>query len=400
MKILVLNAGSSSLKYQLIEMATETVLAKGLCERIGAGGHFVYKTAGGMVLETDHPFATHVEAFRTIIRQLTQEEGHVLDSVEEISAVGHRFTHGGEMLIDSVKITADTIKQLEHVTELAPLHNPACLAGIKACLSTLDKAMPQVAVFDTAFHQTMPKKAYIYPLPYEYYEKDKIRRYGFHGISNRYVSQKAGELLGKPLETLKLVTCHLGNGSSVTAVDGGKSVDTSMGYTPLPGVIMGTRSGDIDPSLVSYICDKHDMSYEKFTDILNKKSGLLGVSGISNDFRDIQQAADSGNLRAKLALEIQEYQIKKYIGAYAVAMGGLDVIAFAGGIGENVPALRTNICAGMEFMGVTLDQEKNGAPGGADRVISGVDARVKVLVIATNEEIMIARDTVKIITSC
>jgi len=397
MKILVLNAGSSSLKYQLIEMDTETVLAKGICERIGKGGHLVHKTASGFALDADINFATHHDAFRMIIKKLASDEGRVIDDVGGISAVGHRFAHGGETFISSIKINGEVIKKLEQVTELAPLHNPACLAGIKACRQTLGDEIPQVAVFDTAFHQTMPKTAYIYPIPYEYYEKDKIRKYGFHGISNRYVSRKAAEILNKPLEQMKMVTCHLGNGSSITAIDKGKSIDTSMGYTPLPGVIMGTRSGDIDPSIITYISNKYSMSHEEFTDILNKKSGLLGVSGLTNDLRDILKAAKEGHKRAILALAIQDYQIKKYVGAYAAAMGGLDALVFTGGIGENVASLRHNICSDMEFMGMIIDDQKNQLPG--DRIISDDASHVKILVIATNEEIMIARDTAAILNA-
>jgi acetate kinase len=399
MKILVLNAGSSSLKYQLIEMDTETVLAKGVCERIGIGGHLVHKTASGFKLDVDIKFATHLDAFRTIIKKLTSDEGKVIDDIGEVRAVGHRFAHGGETFISSIRITGAIIKKLEQVTELAPLHNPACLAGIKACIQTLDDKIPQVAVFDTAFHQTMPETAFIYPIPYEYYERDKIRKYGFHGISNRYVSQKAAELINKPLQELKMVTCHLGNGSSITAINKGKSIDTSMGYTPLPGIIMGTRSGDIDPSIISYISNKYSMSHEQFTDILNKKSGLLGVSGVSNDVRDIVQASKDGNSRAKLALAIQDYQIKKYIGAYAAAMGGLDAVVFTGGIGENNPGLRFNVCSDMEFLGISIDDQKNQLPAGIDRIISDDTSRVKILVVATNEEIMIARDTVNILAN-
>lgn len=395
MKILVLNAGSSSLKYQLIEMDTESVIAKGICERIGKGGHLVYKTANGYTLDIDIDFATHLDAFKTVIRKLTSDEGKVINSIDEIRAVGHRFAHGGETFLSSIKITGDIIKKLEYVTELAPLHNPACLAGIKACRQTLNDTVPQVAVFDTAFHQTMPETAYIYPIPYEYYENDKIRKYGFHGISNRYVSRKAAEILNRPLDQLKMVTCHLGNGSSITAIDRGKSVDTTMGYTPLPGIIMGTRSGDIDPSIVAYLSNKYSMSHDEFTDILNKKSGLLGVSGITNDLRDILKAAQEGNRRAQLALAMQDYQIKKYIGAYAAAMGGLDAVVFTGGIGENVSALRFNVCSDMEFMGMKIDDHKNQLQG--DRIISDDESRVQIVVVATNEEIMIARDTAHIL---
>ena len=397
MKILVLNAGSSSLKYQLFEMKTETVLAKGICERIGKGGHLVHKTASGYAENADINFATHLDAFRTIIEKLTSGGGKVLEDIGEISAVGHRFAHGGESFIASVRITGDITAQLEQVIELAPLHNPACLAGIRACTGTLGDGIPQVAVFDTAFHQTMPENAFIYPIPYAYYETDKIRKYGFHGISNRYVSRKAADILQRPLEALKMVTCHLGNGSSITAIDRGKSVDTSMGFTPLPGVIMGTRCGDIDPSIISYLCEHYGMSCEDFTDILNKKSGLLGVSGVGNDFRDILQASAAGNRRARLAMSIQEYQIKKYIGAYAAAMGGLDAVVFTGGIGENAADLRENVCAGFEFLGMSIDSGLN-RQGSGDRVVSGSGSHVKILVVATNEEIMIARDTAEIIS--
>jgi acetate kinase len=396
MKILVLNAGSSSLKYQLIEMDTEKVLAKGLCERIGNGGHLVHKTSSGFKEEADIDFATHNDAFRTIIKKLSSDEGKVIDDIGEISAVGHRFAHGGELFIDSLRITADVIRRLETVVELAPLHNPACLAGIKACMAFSD-TIPQIAVFDTAFHQTMPEKAYIYPIPYEYYEKDKIRRYGFHGISNRYVSRKAAQLMKEPLEKIKMVTCHLGNGTSITGIDRGKSIDSSMGFTPMPGVIMGTRSGDIDPAIIAYVCHKHKMSLEEFTDILNKKSGFLGVSGISNDYRDLAEAAKAGDRRAALALSIQVYQVRKYVGAYAAAMGGLDAVVFTGGMGENVPALRYDVCRDLEFMGMKIDPEKNKA-GGSDRIVSDDASRVKIAVVATNEELMIARDTAEIIS--
>ncbi len=395
MKILVLNAGSSSLKYQLIEMDTESVIAKGICERIGIGGHIVHKTASGFKLDADINFETHRDAFKTIIKKLTTDEGKVIDDVGEISAVGHRFTHGGETFISSIRITDNVIKKLEQITELAPLHNPACLAGIKACRQTLDEKIPQVAVFDTSFHQTMPECAYIYAIPYEYYETDRIRKYGFHGISKRYVSQKAADILKTPLDQIKMVVCHLGNGSSITAIDKGKSVDTSMGYTPLPGVIMGTRSGDIDPSIISHLSNKYSMSHEEFTDILNKKSGLLGISGVSNDCRDIRKAAQEGNRRAQLALDTQDYQIKKYVGAYAAAMGGLDAVVFTGGIGENVSSLRYNVCSDMKFMGMIIYDHKNQLQG--DRIISDDASHVKILVVVTNEEIMIARDTVAIL---
>lgn len=397
MKILVLNAGSSSLKYQLIDMETEKVLAKGNCERIGRGGHLVHKTHTGFALNADMDFPTHIDAFRTILDKLVSGDDRVISNTNEISAVGHRFAHGGETFIKSIRVDRFVVQRLEDVVELAPLHNPACLAGIKACMQTLDKSIPQIAVFDTAFHQTMPEKAYIYPIPYEFYENDKIRRYGFHGISNRYVSRKAADLLGKPLNTLKMITCHMGNGTSITAIDRGQSIDSSMGFTPMPGVIMGTRCGDIDPAIIAYVCEKHGLSCEEMTEILNKKSGFLGVSGISHDFRDLLEAAKAGDRRAKLAMTIQEYQIKKYIGAYAAAMGGLDAVVFTGGIGENVAALRENICSDMEFFGMKIDPDKNQAPGGADRVVSDNVSRVKILVVSTNEEIMIARDAAAIL---
>ena len=397
MKILVINAGSSSLKYQLLNPESGELLAKGLCERIGIDGKFTYKpqTAGKAGQDAvDVSMPTHSEAIQAVMDALTDPQNGVIASMAEIDAVGHRVVHGGEAFNQSVLITDEVLKAIEDCIPLAPLHNPANLTGIRACQEKMP-GVPQVAVFDTAFHQTMPPKAYFYALPYEYYEKDKVRRYGFHGTSHKYVAGRAAAMLGQPIEDLKIISCHLGNGSSVTAVDGGKSVDTSMGFTPLAGVPMGTRSGDLDAGILQYLMNKYSLSIDETLNILNKKSGVLGVSGVSSDFRDLDEAYASGNERAGLALDLFSYGVKKLVGAYAAAMGGVDAIVFTAGVGENSAGQRMAIASGLEFMGVKMDEAANQVRG-KESVISAADSRVKVLLIPTNEELMIAMDTAAI----
>ena len=392
MKVLVINAGSSSLKYQLMDTDTRTVLAKGLCERIGIDGRLTHKVpAKDLKLEFEIAMPTHAEAIQSVLDALTSAEHGVIRSMSEIDAVGHRVVHGGEKFAASARIDADVMAALEECIPLAPLHNPANITGIKACQAVMPST-PMVAVFDTAFHQTMPAKAYMYALPYEYYEKDKVRRYGFHGTSHKYVSQRAADMLGKPIEQLKLISCHLGNGSSVTAIDGGKSVDTSMGFTPLAGLPMGTRSGDIDAGILEYLMNKYGMDITEMLNILNKKSGVMGVSGVSSDFRDLEEAFEQGNERAGLAVDMFNYGVKKLIGAYAAAMGGVDAIIFTAGVGENSASQRMAIASGLEFMGVKMDEDANKVRG-EERVISAPDSKVTVLLIPTNEELMIAMDT-------
>ena len=392
MKILVINAGSSSLKYQLIDMENESLLAKGLCERIGIDGRLTHKPQNGKpVYEADVPFPTHKEAIEAVLEKLTSKEYGVVETMAEIGAVGHRVVHGGEKFAKSVVITDEVMQAIEECNPLAPLHNPANIIGIKAC-QELMPGVPMVAVFDTAFHQTMPPVAYTYALPYEYYEKDKVRRYGFHGTSHKYVSQRAADMLGKPIEQLKLISCHLGNGSSVTAIDGGKSVDTSMGFTPLAGLPMGTRSGDIDAGILEYLMNKYGMDIKEMVNVLNKKSGVMGVSGVSSDFRDLEEAFEQGNERAGLAVDMFNYGVKKLIGAYAAAMGGVDAIIFTAGVGENSASQRMAIASGLEFMGVKMDEDANKVRG-EERVISAPDSKVTVLLIPTNEALMIAMDT-------
>ena len=392
MKILVINAGSSSLKYQLIDMDTENVMAKGLCERIGIDGSKLNHTPGdGEKVVIEKPMKDHADAIGMVIDALLDSKHGVISDMKEISAVGHRVVHGGELFSKSVLITDEVKKAIESCNDLAPLHNPANLIGISAC----EKAMPgvpQVAVFDTAFHQTMPPEAFMYAIPYKYYEEYKIRRYGFHGTSHRYVSQRAAAMLGKDIKDLKIITLHLGNGSSIAAVKNGKSVDTTMGFTPLAGVPMGTRSGDIDPAILQFIMNKEHIDADKMNTILNKESGVLGVSGLSSDFRDLSAATEKGNKRAELAEEMFIYNVKKYIGAYAVAMGGVDAIVFTAGIGENNGAYRKQMTEGLEFMGIKIDDEKNSVRG-CEIDVSAADAKVKTLVIPTNEELMIAMDT-------
>ena len=398
MNVLVINAGSSSLKYQLLNPATGELLAKGLCERIGIDGRFTYKPqleGKEAVKEAEVAMPTHSEAIKTVLDALVDAKNGVVASMKEIDAVGHRVVHGGEKFAASVIITDEVMKTIEECNPLAPLHNPANIIGIKAC-QELMPGVPMVAVFDTAFHQTMPPVAYTYALPYEYYEKDKVRRYGFHGTSHKYVSQRAADMLGKPISELKLISCHLGNGSSVTAIDGGKSVDTSMGFTPLAGLPMGTRSGDLDAGILEYLMNKYNMNITEMLTILNKKSGVQGVSGVSSDFRDLENAFADGNERAGLAVDLFNYGVKKLIGAYAAAMGGVDAIIFTAGVGENSASQRMAIASGLEFMGVKMDEDANKVRG-EERVISAVDSKVKVLLIPTNEELMIAMDTASLV---
>lgn len=399
MNILVINAGSSSLKYQLLNPETGVLLAKGLCERIGIDGKFTYKpqVEGKKVLDAiDVAMPTHSEAIQAVLDALVDKDNGVIGSMKEIDAVGHRVVHGGEAFNKSVLITDEVMKALEECIPLAPLHNPANITGINACTAVMGKDVPQVAVFDTAFHQTMPAKAYMYALPYEYYEKDKVRRYGFHGTSHKYVSQRAAVMLGKKPEELKLISCHLGNGSSVTAVDGGKSVETSMGFTPLAGLPMGTRAGDIDAGILEYLMNKYGYSIGEMLNILNKKSGMEGISGVSSDFRDLEEGAEKGNGRCALAREKFAYEVKKLIGAYAAVMGGVDAIIFTAGVGENDALERMQIASGLEYMGVKMDEDANNVRG-EERVISATDSKVKVLLIPTNEELMIAMDTASLV---
>ena len=396
MKILVINAGSSSLKYQLIDMDNEQVLAKGLCERIGIEGSNLQHTNVGKDEKTkiEKPMKDHGDAIQMVIDALVDEKIGVIGSMDEIGAVGHRVVHGAEEFADSYIITEAVMKSLEKCTPLAPLHNPPNIIGIKACQKIMPN-VPMVGVFDTAFHQTMPAKAFMYALPYECYDKDRIRKYGFHGTSHKYVSQRAAEYLGKKPEELKIVTCHLGNGSSISAVDGGKCVDTSMGFTPLDGVPMGTRTGSMDPAVVTYLINQKGMTAAEVDSMMNKQSGVQGISGVSSDFRDLSAASAEGNERAQLALDMFTYQVKKYIGSYAAAMGGVDAVVFTAGVGENDAATRAAITDGLEFMGIKVDADKNNTRGTVD--ISAADATVKTLVIPTNEELMIAIDTKRLV---
>ncbi len=392
MNILVINAGSSSLKYQLLNPETQQVLAKGLCERIGIDGKFTYKPEGKQaVKEADVAMPTHNEAIKAVLDALVDKDNGVIGSMKEIDAVGHRVVHGGEKFAKSVLINGEVMAAIEECNPLAPLHNPANIIGIKAC-QVLMPDTSMVAVFDTAFHQTMPAEAFMYALPYEYYEKDKVRRYGFHGTSHKYVTQQAAAMLGKPLEELKLISCHLGNGSSIAAVDGGKSVDTSMGFTPLAGLPMGTRCGDIDAGILQYLMNKYGMDIDKMLNVLNKKSGVEGLSCVSSDFRDLETAAEKGDQKAALAQKKFAYEVRKYVGAYAAAMGGVDAVIFTAGVGENDKTIRSMVCEGLEYMGLKLDEAANDVRG-KETVISAADSKVKVLLIPTNEELMIAIDT-------
>ena len=397
MKVLVINAGSSSLKYQLMDPATREVFAKGLCERIGIDGRLTHKVpAKDSKHEFDIAMPTHAEAIQAVLDALTNPEHGVIASMKEIDAVGHRVVHGGEKFAASVLIDGTVMAALEECIPLAPLHNPANITGIKACEKVMP-GVPMVGVFDTAFHQTMPPVAYTYALPYEYYEKDAVRRYGFHGTSHRYVAGRAADMLGKPISQLKLISCHLGNGSSITAIDGGTSVDTSMGFTPLAGLPMGTRAGDMDAGIMEYLMNKYNMDIKEMLSILNKKSGMDGISGVSSDFRDLENAANQGNVRAQLACDVFTYSVRKLIGAYAAAMGGVDGIIFTAGVGENDGLVRLDACKGLEFMGVKIDAEANKLRG-KEVIISTADAKVKVMIIPTDEELMIAADTAAIVS--
>ena len=396
MKILVINCGSSSLKYQLINSDTEAVLAKGLCERIGIeGSQITYQPAGGEKEVTVSPMPTHTQAIQMVLDALTNKKNGVIASLAEVGAVGHRVVHGGEKFTSSTVITDEAMKAIEECNDLAPLHNPANLIGIRACQELMPN-VPMVAVFDTAFHQTMPEEAYLYGLPYEYYEKYKVRRYGFHGTSHSFVSKRAAEVAGKPYEDLKIIVCHLGNGASLSAVKNGKSVDTSMGLTPLEGLIMGTRSGDMDPAIMEFIAKKENLDIAGVMNVLNKKSGLEGISGLSSDFRDLTAGAKEGNKRAIAAIEVFCYRVAKYVGSYVAAMNGVDAIAFTAGIGENVGLVREKICSYLGYLGITLDAEAN-AKSGDNCVISAADSKVKVAVIPTNEELAICRETVALV---
>ena len=395
MKVLVLNCGSSSLKYQLINMETEEVLASGKYERIGEDEAFITHKVNGQKIEIKHPAKTHEEAVDFTLKQLINPEYKVIDSLDEISAIGHRLVHGGEKINKSVIITDEVVEVLKECIDLAPLHNPAGIIGIEACKKVMP-GKPMVGVFDTAFHQTMPKERYIYPIPYEYYKKYGIRKYGFHGTSHMYVSQRLAEIVGKDISELKIVTCHLGQGSSICAVEGGKSVDTSMGLTPLAGIPMVTRSGDLDPSVVTFLMKKEGWTAEEAENVLNKKSGVQGISGLAPDFREIEAASYGDNERAEIAIEKFKYEIASYIAKYAVAMNGVDYIVFTGGVGENQINIRRGICEKLEFMGVKIDVEANNVRG-EEKEISAPDSKVKVYLVPTNEELMIAKETARLI---
>ena len=397
MKILVINAGSSSLKYQLIDMDNEQMLAKGNCEKIGLEmGIFGHKTADGREKKIEIRMANHTEAFEQVKNALLDSEVGVIKDLSEVAAIGHRIVQGGALFSESVLVDEKVIEGIESLIPLAPLHNSAHVQGIRACMSVFGKEVPEVVVFDTAFHQTMPKHAYLYAVPYELYEKYGVRRYGFHGTSHRYVSQRVCEFLGVEPEGKKIITCHIGNGGSITAIKDGKCVDTSMGLTPLEGLMMGTRSGDIDAGAVSFIMEKEGLDANGISNLLNKKSGVLGIFGESSDMRDLENAVAAGNPKAVLAEEMYFYRIKKYIGAYAAALGGVDIVVFTGGVGENQASARWGACEGLEFMGIKLDAEKNKVRG-EEMVISTEDSQVKVVVIPTDEELMIASDTMDIL---
>lgn len=396
MNVLVINCGSSSLKYQLIETESEKVLAKGLCERIGIDGSMITHQPGdGEKIKQEVDMPNHTVAVKLVIDALTDDNHGVIKDLKEIDAVGHRMVHGGEEFAGSVVITEEVLAAVESCNDLAPLHNPANIIGVRSCQEIMP-GVPMVGVFDTAFHQTMPKKAYLYGIPYEYYEKYKVRRYGFHGTSHDFVSKRGAEFLGKDRKDMKIIVCHLGNGASISAVKNGECVDTSMGLTPLEGLIMGTRSGDLDPAILEFICKKENISIEEMNTILNKKSGVLGLSGgISSDFRDLGNAADEGNEQAKVTLETYAYKVAKYVGSYVAAMNGVDAICFTAGVGENNISARKEICEYLGFLGITIDDAKNNVRG-EETVISTEDSKVKVLVIPTNEELAIARETVRL----
>ena len=397
MNVLVINCGSSSLKFQLINAETEKVLAKGLCERIGIDGRLTYQPAGGEKEKSDLAMPTHTEAIQFVIDALTNEKTGVVKSLDEIGAVGHRLVHGGEKFASSVVITDEVKKAVEECNDLAPLHNPANLIGVAAC-EKLTPGTPMVAVFDTAFHQTMPEKAYMYGLPYEYYEKYKVRRYGFHGTSHSFVSKRAAEVMGKSYDEVKTIVCHLGNGSSVSAVLNGKCVDTSMGLTPLEGLVMGTRSGDIDPAIMEFIAKKENLDIEGVMEVLNKKSGVFGISGgLSSDFRDLTDAMNAGDKKAKIAMDVFSYRVAKYIGSYAAAMNGVDDIVFTAGIGENDDYVREEVCKYLGYLGVDFDSEVNKGLRGKEAELTKEGSKVKVFVIPTNEELAIARETLALV---
>ena len=397
MNVLVINCGSSSLKFQLINAETEKVLAKGLCERIGIDGRLTYQPAGGEKEKSDLAMPTHTEAIQFVIDALTNEKTGVVKSLDEIGAVGHRLVHGGEKFASSVVITDEVKKAVEECNDLAPLHNPANLIGVAAC-EKLMPGTPMVAVFDTAFHQTMPEKAYMYGLPYEYYEKYKVRRYGFHGTSHSFVSKRAAEVMGKSYDEVKTIVCHLGNGSSVSAVLNGKCVDTSMGLTPLEGLVMGTRSGDIDPAIMEFIAKKENLDIEGVMEVLNNKSGVFGLSGgLSSDFRDLTDAMNAGDKKAKIAMDVFSYRVAKYIGSYAAAMNGVDDIVFTAGIGENDDYVREEVCKYLGYLGVDFDSEVNKGLRGKEAELTKEGSKVKVFVIPTNEELAIARETLALV---
>lgn len=397
MIVLVLNCGSSSVKYSLYDMPEARILASGGIEKLDLPDSFIkFKTTDGKKVQIDRPLPEHTVAVEFILEILTKSEYAVLDSVDQIEAVGHRLVHGGEAINKSVLINDEVIEQVKRVSDLAPLHNPPSLKGIDAITKLLPKVQ-QVAVFDTAFHQTMPAYTYMYALPYEYYEKYGVRRYGFHGTSHRYISHRACEILGKDFDKTRIITCHIGNGASIAAVCNGKVLDTSMGLTPTDGLMMGTRCGSIDPGIVPFIMEREKMTPSDFSTMVNKQSGVLGISGVSSDMRDVEQAAEAGNERAKLALEMYRYRIKKYIGAYAAAMGGVDVIVFTGGVGENDQTTREAVVSGLEFMGVEFDSAVNRSSRGEEKVLSKPSSRVTVICVPTDEELMIARDTMDLV---
>ncbi len=396
MNVLVINCGSSSLKYQLINSDTETVIAKGLCERIGIDGRLTYQKAGLDKEITEAAMPTHKQAIQLVLDALVNEKTGAIKSLSEIDAVGHRVVHGGEKFASSTLLTDEVLKVVEECNDLAPLHNPANLIGIRACQELMPN-VPMVGVFDTAFHQTMPDVAYMYGLPYEYYEKYKIRRYGFHGTSHSFVSKRVAELVGRPYEDMKIIVCHLGNGASVCAVDHGKSVDTSMGLTPLEGLIMGTRSGDIDPSIIEFIAQKENLSLAEVMNVLNKKSGIAGMSEVSSDFRDLLAASREGNEKARLAIDAFAYRVAKYIGAYTAAMNGVDAIAFTAGLGENNAMVRGKILSHFGYLGVKVDDARNEKAAGVESVISADDSKVICLAVPTNEELAICRETVALV---
>ena len=398
MLILVVNAGSSSLKYQLLDMKDESVLAKGNCDRIGIDGHVSHKTADGREFNADCDFPTHTEAFMKLVEVLTTGDAAVIKDMSEISAVGHRIVQGAEVFSETTLVTDEIIDKIDELKDLAPVHNHAHALALRACKNVLPASVPQAVVFDTAFHQTMPAKAFMFGLPYEDYENLHVRKYGFHGTSHRFVSAKLAKEMGRDIKNLKIVSCHLGNGSSITAIDGGKSIDTSMGFTPLDGLLMGTRTGSVDPSAVTFIMEKHGFTPAEMSDYMNKKSGFLGVSGVGSDNRDVTAAAEAGNKRAIFAKEMFVYQIKKYIGAYAAAMNGLDAVLFTGGIGENAPDVREDVCTDMDIFGIKIDTVTNAGIRGKLCKVSQSDSKVEIWVVPTNEELLIARDTLALIS--